>query len=79
VSFGWPGGWQIMKAWMSSVSTTVSDHGGAPFRRRISSSLARSLPVSRSGTGVVIVASSLGGDAVERASGLSRHDMASLG
>jgi hypothetical protein len=56
---------------MSSVSTTVSDHGGAPFRVRISSSLARSLPVSRSGTRVVIVASSLWGEPVGVASGLS--------
>src|SRR5215467_7442103 len=39
----------MMNAWMSSVSTTASDHGGSPFFALRSSRLARSFPISSRG------------------------------
>src|SRR5262249_57300456 len=40
----------MMKAWMSSVSTTASDQGGAPFVALSSLTRAWSLPISSRGT-----------------------------
>src|SRR6266849_4096240 len=45
----------MMKAWISSVITRVSDQGGAPLPPRSSSTRARSFPTSRSGIRSAII------------------------